>query len=97
MIDGRSLKTLSSVQCGNDADNVRYDEKAGRIYVGYGGGALGVLDVQTGSKLTDIKLAGHPESFRLETMGARIFVNVPQADHIAIVDREKGRSSKSGH
>jgi DNA-binding beta-propeller fold protein YncE len=91
MIDGRSLKTLSSVQCGNDADNVRYDEKAGRIYVGYGGGALGVLDVQTGSKLTDIKLAGHPESFRLETMGARIFVNVPQADHIAIVDREKGQ------
>ena len=90
ILDGQSLKTISSVQCGDDADNVRYDAKAGRIYVGYGGGALAVLDAKTGSKLTDIKLAGHPESFRLESAGPRILVNVPKADHIAVVDREKG-------
>ncbi len=90
IIDGRSLKTISSVQCGDDADNVRYDETTKRIYVGYGDGALVVLDPKTGEKLADIKLAGHPESFRLETGGPRIFVNVPKADHIAIVDREKG-------
>jgi DNA-binding beta-propeller fold protein YncE len=89
VIDGHSFKTISSVKCGEDADNVRYDAKAKSIYVGYGDGALAVLDPKTGAKLADIKLAGHPESFRLETGGARIFVNVPKADHIAVVDREK--------
>jgi DNA-binding beta-propeller fold protein YncE len=90
ILDGQSLQTISSLQCGEDADNVRYDAKAGRIYVGYGDGALAVLDAKTGAKLTDIKLSGHPESFRLETGGPRIFVNVPKADHIAVLDRDKG-------
>jgi DNA-binding beta-propeller fold protein YncE len=90
ILDGQSFKTISSVQCGDDADNVRYDAKAKRIYVGYGSGALAVLEAKTGAKLADIKLAGHPESFRLETGGPRIFVNVPHAEHIAVVDRDKG-------
>jgi DNA-binding beta-propeller fold protein YncE len=89
ILDGQSLKPITSVPCGDDADNVRYDDKAKRTYVGYGTGALAVLDAKTGSKLADIKLAGHPESFRLETGGPRIFVNVPHADHIAVVDRDK--------
>jgi DNA-binding beta-propeller fold protein YncE len=32
-------------------------------------------------------LRGHPESFQLERSGPRIFVNVPTADQIAVVDR----------
>lgn len=90
ILDGHTFKTISSVQCGDDADNVRYDEAAKLIYVGYGSGALAVLDAKTGAKVREIKLAGHPESFRIETGGTRIFVNVPKADHIAVVDREKG-------
>jgi len=90
ILDGHTLKTINSVQCGDDADNVRYDEAAKRIYVGYGNGALAALDAKTGAKLADLKLAGHPESFGLETGGNRIFVNVPKAEHIAVVDREKG-------
>ena len=90
ILDGQSFKTIGSVECGEDADNVRYDAKTGRIWAGYGGGALIALDAKTGAKLADIKLAGHPESFRLETGTPRIFVNVPKADHIAVVDREKG-------
>jgi DNA-binding beta-propeller fold protein YncE len=90
ILDGQSLKTITSVECGDDADNLRYDAKTGRIWVGYGGGALVALDAKTGSKLASVKLAGHPESFRLETGTPRIFVNVPKADHIAVVDREKG-------
>jgi DNA-binding beta-propeller fold protein YncE len=34
-----------------------------------------------------VKLPGHPESFQLEHAGSRIFVNVPTADQIAVVDR----------
>ena len=90
ILDGHSFKTLSTVELGDDADNVRYDEKAKRIYVGYGGDALAALDAKSGAKIADLKLAAHPESFRLETGGARLFVNVTRADEIAVVDCEKG-------
>ena len=91
--DGQSLKLLTQVVLGEDPDNVRYDATTGYAYVGYGAGtgsALGVVDVQNGTKVADIKLSGHPESFQLEESGQRIFVNVPTAGHIAVVDRDKG-------
>jgi YVTN family beta-propeller protein len=75
-----------------DIYNVRYDAATGYAYVGYGTGnasALGVVDVQNGTKVSDIKLSGHPESFQLEESGPRIFVNVSTAGHIAVVDRDK--------
>jgi len=91
--DGQSLKLLNQVALGDDPDNIRYDATTGYAYVGYGTGnesALGVVDVSTGTKVADIKLRGHPESFQLEENGQRIFVNVPTASHIAVVDRDKG-------
>src|SRR5215213_8463657 len=91
--DGQSLKLLNQVVLGDDPDNVRYDAATGYAYVGYGtgnGSALGVVDVRTGTKVSDITLSGHPESFQLEEDGQRIFVNVPTAGHIAVVDRNRG-------
>ena len=91
--DGTSLTLLDQVVLGDDPDNVRYDATAGYAYVGYGAGnssALGVVDVDTGTKIGDIKLSGHPESFQLESNGKRIFVNVPTSVQVAVVDREKG-------
>src|SRR5829696_7466810 len=91
--DAQSLKLLNQVVLGDDPDNVRYDATTGYAYVGYGtgnGSALGVVDVRTGTKVSDITLSGHPESFQLEDSGQRIFVNVPTAGHIAVVDRNKG-------
>ncbi len=72
----------------DDADNLRYDAAANRVYVGYGSGALGVIDATSGARLGDVRLGGHPESFQLETSGPRIFVNVPSAGQIAVVNRE---------
>jgi DNA-binding beta-propeller fold protein YncE len=72
----------------DDADNVRFDLIAGRVYVGYGSGALGVIDAKDGKRLGNIPLAGHPESFQLEKAGPRIFVNVPSAGHTAVVNRQ---------
>jgi hypothetical protein len=73
----------------DDADNARYDAVQNRIYVGYGSGALAVLIAEKLTKVGDIALSGHPESFQLEHSGNRIFVNVPSSGHIAVVDREK--------
>src|SRR5215203_1469312 len=91
--DARSLKPVDRVQLGPDPDNVRYDPVTERVYVGYGGGtdsALGVIDLKTNTKVTDIKLSGHPESFQLEKDGERIFVNVPDSGEVEVVNREKG-------
>src|SRR5262245_43959348 len=77
----------NTVAPADDADNLRYDS-AGRVYVGYGDGALVAIDPSTGKRMGDIKLAGHPEAFQLEKTGRRIFVNVPTAGHIAVVDRD---------
>lgn len=86
--DGTTLSGVHTAKTSGDADNVRYDSKAGRVYVGYGDGALGSFDPD-GKPLGDIKLAAHPESFQLESAGSRIFVNVPSAGHVAVIDRDK--------
>jgi len=84
---GADLRPTLAVRLGDDADNVRYDARAKRLYVGYGGGALAAVDPVSGRVAAEAKLAGHPESFQLEQSGARMFVNVPTADQIAVVDR----------
>ncbi len=73
----------------DDADNARFDAAAKLVYVGFGNGALGVVDPATGKLLHRIPLAAHPEAFQLEANGPRIFVNVPDANQIAVVDRVK--------
>lgn len=86
---GDPLRQLSVVDVGEDADNIRHDPVAKRLYVGYGNGALAALDAATLQRLGDVKLAGHPESFQLETSGPRIYVNVPDARQVAALDRLK--------
>jgi DNA-binding beta-propeller fold protein YncE len=84
-----SLRIVGQIGDLEDADNVRYDPQAGQAIVGFGHGALAFVDPQSGTKVGEIKLDGHPESFQLEARGARIFVNVPGAGEVAVVDRTR--------
>src|SRR6266545_2021243 len=86
-IDVADDHLATAVRLGDDSDNVRYDVAAKRLYVGFGSGALAAISPADGKVLGEARLAGHPESFQLERSGPRIFVNVPTADHIAVVDR----------
>lgn len=88
--DGKSFAPLGSVDFNDDADNVRYDSSAKRVYVGYGDGGIGVIDTETGKSVGFIKLSKHPEAFVLEKQGSRIFVNVPPERHVAVIDRSQG-------
>lgn len=90
VFDGASLHLVKTIPGLDDADNMRFDARAGLIYVGYGAGALAVIDAAKAETIGHIKLAGHPESFQLERNGSRIFVNVPDAQQIAVVDRGIG-------
>ena len=84
--DPSTLEPAGLVDLGDDADNVRVEAATGRIWVGYGSGALAAIE--KGKKVADAALQGHPESFQLEERGTRIFVNVPTAGHVAVVDRK---------
>ena len=88
---GADLGPLGLTGLGEDADNVRLDPRGGRVVVGYGDGALALVDAASGEKAGEVPLPGHPESFRLEAGGGRAFVNVPSARQVAVVDREAGR------
>jgi hypothetical protein len=74
---------------GDDADNLRIDPRNGHVIVGYGSGALAIIDPQTMRKLLEIPLAGHPESFRLS--GSRVFINVPDAGQVAVADLDSAK------
>src|SRR6202008_4133200 len=79
LFDGNDYKVTGQVELGNDADNVRIDAATRRVVIGYGGGALAILDPQTRSKVVDIPLKAHPESFQIDPESGRIFVNLPGA------------------
>jgi hypothetical protein len=85
---GAGLAAAGHVDGLEDADNVRYERSSGRVYVGYSS-ALAVIDAPTLKLVAQIKLAGHPESFQLAGGDSRIFVNVPDARQIAVIDRSK--------
>ncbi len=87
LLDAGDDHPTRAARLGDDSDNVRYDPAAKRLYVGFGGGALAAINPADGKVLGQAKLAGHPESFQLERSGSRVFVNVPTADQIAVVDR----------
>jgi DNA-binding beta-propeller fold protein YncE len=87
LIDVTDYHPIKAVSLGDDSDNVRYDAAAKTLYVGYGSGALAAVDPANGHVKGQVKLAGHPESFQLERTGPRIFINVPDAEQIAVVDR----------
>jgi hypothetical protein len=85
------LASLGTIKLGDDADNVRIDADAHRVWVGYGNGALAAIDPISRKQVGNIPLAAHPESFRLVARGPWMFVNVPDAAEIALVDRTHGR------
>lgn len=91
LLSGTDLHLVKTASLSGDADNVRYDADHKLLYVGYGSGALAAVDAGSGDRVAETRLGGHPESFQLERNGDRIFVNVPAAGHIAIVNRKEMR------
>jgi YVTN family beta-propeller protein len=88
---GPDYTAAGQIDLGDDADNIRLDIPANRIVVGYGSGGLAVIDAASSRKVADIPLSAHPEGFQLDPGRNRIFVNLPRAQAIAVVD---GRSGK---
>lgn len=70
----------------DDADNVRVDPRSGHVLVGFGTNQIAIIDPVKPEWLSNIPLPSHPESFRLSSSTGRLFVNVPAAGEIVMVD-----------
>ena len=99
IFDGTTFQILATVKFSDDADNIRHDARSKGVIVGYAGakqlrkrvegtGGLGFL-ASNGKKTGDIVIDAHPESFRLEETGTRLFVNLPDKKEIEVIDAVK--------
>ena len=103
VFNATSYKWIDSINFYNDADNIRYDNVSKLIYVGFGGGGIGIINATDNKLLKEIKLPSHPESFQIEKnedvnnnkssgnkLGNIIYVNTPEDNSISIIDLELG-------
>jgi DNA-binding beta-propeller fold protein YncE len=90
VLRGEDLTAVGRIELGDDADNVRVDTVRERVLVGYGKGALALIDPISLSKTGDIRLKAHPEGFQIDETGAQVFVNVPDAREIVMADLTAG-------
>src|SRR4051794_37765671 len=92
---GADYTESGSIDLGEDADNIRVDAASNRVFVGYGSGGLAEIDPATNGKVLDLPLPAHPEGFQLARSVRRIFVNLPKARMIAVIDRFAGKQVAS--
>ena len=92
---GTTYEAAGEINLGDDADNIRVDSATNRVFVGYGKGALAEIDPATNGEIADIPLQAHPEGFQLASSVRRIFVNLPRAHKIAVIDRFAGKQAAS--
>lgn len=90
VLRGDDLAPLDRIELGGDADNVRIDQARHRVIVGYGKGALAIIDPASRKKIGDIRLPAHPEGFQLDASAGRAFVNLPSGYQIATADLASG-------
>jgi DNA-binding beta-propeller fold protein YncE len=93
--DGDNYAAKGQIELGSDADNIRIDTTSKRVIVGYGDGGLAVLEPESRIKVQNAPLKAHPESFQLEPNTGRVFVNLPGARAVAVVDGKSGKELAS--
>lgn len=91
LFNGADFSTRGVFALGDDADNARVDPSTGHVVVGYGSGGLATIDPATARKIADVQLSDHPEGFGLSSSTPRIFVNVPDAHEIDVIDSAAGK------
>jgi YVTN family beta-propeller protein len=89
LLEGNDYKTTGQIELGSDADNVRIDAAAKRVIIGFGNGGLAMFDPSTRGEIQSVPLSAHPESFQI--VQDRIFVNLPDAHAIAMLDGTSGK------
>jgi hypothetical protein len=91
VLNAKTFERLRIIELGSDADNMRVDSVRKRVYVGYGDGGIAAIEDSSGLIAWKASLPGHPESFQCERSGSRLFVNIPDAGQVAVIEKNQGR------
>jgi len=91
LFGGDQYAPSGSIDLHDDADNIRVDTRSGQVVVGYGRGALALLDAAKAGVVATIPLPAHPEGFQIDESGRQVFVNLPGSHQIGVVDRDAGK------
>jgi DNA-binding beta-propeller fold protein YncE len=92
---GGTLALLDSIRLDSGANRVMYDTRRRRVYVGYDRkdgerayGEIGIIDATHDRHIGDIEVASHPAEILLDGAGRKLFVLLPRADKVQVVDSE---------
>ncbi len=95
LLDSTTLEPPGkSVGIGLGADLMAYDAATKMLYVDHGGrdsnrgfGAVAIIDTARDELVADIPTDLRPAAMAIERSGARLFVCIPNANQVAVVDR----------
>jgi DNA-binding beta-propeller fold protein YncE len=93
---GDTLALLDSIQLEPGPNRVAYDRSRKLLYVGYGGkdagkdyGEVGIIDAAEDVKVADVQVAAHPAELLLDRSGDTLFVLIPAASKVQVIDTKK--------
>jgi DNA-binding beta-propeller fold protein YncE len=89
ILDSNTFAPVRRISLGKHAGTLRFDPRGKVAYVGFADGAIAVIDVITHDTLGTVRLDAAPAAFEREHEGARMFVNVPALNQVAVVDQER--------
>lgn len=92
--DGDSLHRIATIDLHTRLDQLRYDPSRNEVYVGCmteGKTGIAVISIPEGKLVRELALLDSPQGFAVEQGGPRIFVNVPEANQVAVIDRRQGK------
>ncbi|MDE2250120.1 MAG: hypothetical protein KGL25_01770 [Gammaproteobacteria bacterium] len=88
---GSDYVPAGRIDLGSDADNVRIDAARRQVLVGHSDGAITTIDAATLTSVGSLRLGAHPEGFQIDPDGQFVWVNVPDAHEVAVLDRLAGK------
>lgn len=96
VLRGDTLELVTAVHLDLGPNRVAYDPHSNNLYVGYGGkdagkdyGEVGIINAKTAQHIADVKVAAHPAELLLDRHGRRLFVLIPVAGQIQVIDTSK--------
>ena len=95
---------LDSIQLELGPNRVAYDPHRNLLYVGYGGkdagkdyGEVGIVDAAKDQKVAAVPVAAHPAELLLNRSGDTLFVLIPAASEVQVIDTKKRQVVATWH
>lgn len=85
-LSAATYRPLGSLSLGSDADNILIDPRTHLALVGHDHGAIALVDPARRARIADIPLPAHPEGMAIDAASGKLYVNVPDAHEIDVID-----------